>query len=783
MLIHWVLASALWCAVWTTGVPASAEPAVPLPLPKTAINPKDSAEMVLVPAGKFLLGTSDEQLAVWLAGHPTDQREWFTSEQPQRTVELDTFYVYTTEVTVAQYRTFCRMTKRAMPEEPAWKWQYTHPIVNVSWEDAKAYADWAGAALPTEAEWEKAARGTDGRIFPWGNDWDATKCSNSVGKHLSKTSPVGSFPAGASPYGCLDMTGNVYEWCTDWLSANGYQTTPAKNPTGPATGTKRVLRGGSWLNGSSKNLRAADRFGFYPAEGGDVVGFRCVMRVQSAIPSAYDGKPGTIAGQQCVNPKDGATMVWVPAGEFLMGSNDDYGFFESPLHSVYLDGYWIYKTDVTVAQYKAYCAAEAVTVPKAPEWGWQDAHPMVNVIWNEARTYAKWAGAQLPSEAQWEKAARGTDGRLYPWGNDWDVAKCNNLESTQAATTPVGMYLNGVSPYGCLDMAGNVWQWCEDWFGQKYYTGSPVRNPKGPDTGEERVLRGGSWCDINLITRTFRCAYRLWLDPTDRRPSAGFRCIVVPLKDGPPAYDGKPGTTAGQQCVNPKDNAVMVWVPAGSFLMGSTDADEKAADIEKPQHTVDLDGYWIYQTAVTVAQYKAYCATIGEYLPKEAPAYGWHDTYPMVEVNWSEARAYAKWAGAKLPSEAQWEMAARGTDGRIYPWGNSWNKLNCCSSVATKQSQPQPVGVFPNGASPYGCLDMAGNVYQWCEDWYGEKYYETSPTNNPPGPETGDFRVLLGGSWSDVKPLYFRCASRVFNTPTARDNSSGFRCVVSPQGK
>jgi formylglycine-generating enzyme required for sulfatase activity len=188
----------------------------------------DGAEMVYVPAGPFLRGDADQ------------------SDNPRRTVTLDAFWMYKTPVTVAQYRNFCQVTGRAMPTAPSWGWKEDHPLVNVNWEEAAAYCGWAESQLPTEAQWEKAARGTDGRTYPWGNGWDHEMLWSSAGEKRTSTAPVGSFPAGASPYGCLDMAGNVWQWCADWYDANYIKNASATNPTGPATGQYRVLRGGSW---------------------------------------------------------------------------------------------------------------------------------------------------------------------------------------------------------------------------------------------------------------------------------------------------------------------------------------------------------------------------------------------------------------------------------------------------------------------------------------------------------------------------------------------------------
>lgn len=261
--------------------PAADTPSiVPTPLPSVKVNAKDGAKMVLIPTGAFDMGISEQELAAWLKENPDDKLEYSTDELPRHSIMLDAYYIYQHDVTVAQYRQFCAATKRKMPAAPRWGWLDTHPMVNVNWADAKAYADWAGAALPTEAQWEKAARGTDGRRYPWGNAWDAAKCSNSVGaNHPQQTAPVGSFPTGASAYGCLDMAGNVWQWCADWYAEDYYQHSPTRNPTGPNTGTTRVMRGGSWYGNYKGVYLCMSRGDNSPNTVSDIIGFRCVIEI------------------------------------------------------------------------------------------------------------------------------------------------------------------------------------------------------------------------------------------------------------------------------------------------------------------------------------------------------------------------------------------------------------------------------------------------------------------------------------------------------------------------
>lgn len=255
-------------------------------------------------------------------------------------------------------------------------------------------------------------------------------------------------------------------------------------------------------------------------------------RLQEAEKSAARLKP---IYPTRINPIDSAEMVLVPAGEFLMGgSRDKDPGYEKPAHKVFLDAFWVYKTVVTVAQYREYCRQTNHRMPSPPAWGWTDNYPIVKVTYTDAIAYAKWAGGFLPTEAQWEKAARGADGNVYPWGDTWDVANCNCMESGLTKPMPVGSYPGGASPYGALDMAGNVDQWCLDWYDTSYYPNSPTHNPKGPDQAPDpaqngninpsRVRRGGNFTVEG--EKWMYCAHRKGIYPDSTNEKVGFRVIL-----------------------------------------------------------------------------------------------------------------------------------------------------------------------------------------------------------------------------------------------------------------
>ncbi len=245
----------------------------------------------------------------------------------------------------------------------------------------------------------------------------------------------------------------------------------------------------------------------------------------------------------------------------------------------------------------------------------------------------------------------------------------------------------------------------------------------------------------------------------------------------PAAESSAPGSVK----IHSSDQQEYAWIPAGSFEMGCVPDDLECDEDEKPQHTVTLSqGFWMGRTEVTVAAYERVTAAQAQPMP-EAPDFnpGWRlKDQPVVRVSWEQAQTYCSWIGGRLPTEAEFEYAARGgQEGIKYPWGDtvSHRSANYEGVEAPDEwKNTAPAGKFPpNGFALY---DVSGNVWEWTADWYREWYYERSPEMDPRGPEKGVERVLRGGSWFNA-PRVLRVSDRFKYVGKARDNSLGFRCV------
>jgi formylglycine-generating enzyme required for sulfatase activity len=230
----------------------------------------------------------------------------------------------------------------------------------------------------------------------------------------------------------------------------------------------------------------------------------------------------------------------------------------------------------------------------------------------------------------------------------------------------------------------------------------------------------------------------------------------------------------------PAAESPMIEIPAGEFMMGSDGT--QALEDERPSHRVWLDTFSMDLHEVTTAQYAAFLAE-----SKRPAPWQWetvdlvqHRDRPVIGVTWHDAEAFCTWSGKRLPTEAEWEKAARGMDGRLYPWGNQVPTRELANfALGARFSYNQvllPVRSHEEGRSPYGLYHMAGNAYEWVQDWYGINYYEVSPERNPPGPSRGQFKVLRGGSWSDLAK-YLLTYGRFKLPPETKNSYTGFRCA------
>lgn len=260
-------------------------------------------------------------------------------------------------------------------------------------------------------------------------------------------------------------------------------------------------------------------------------------KVMRPLPSGFVPVPGCPVHEsgypmEIISEMDGSEMILIPEGEYLSGEPQSSG----GLRRTFISHFYLDKYPTTNAQFQWFC--RSADYSKADRWSWGDdgrglvnrsAHPAVWVTWDDAYAYCQWSGKTLPTEAQWEKAARSIDGRLFPWGNepafDGETARCN-LKGADVSdnhrTSPVGIFGNGASPYGCYDLVGNVWEWCSDWFHPETRLRG-YRNPAGPPTGKYRVLRGGSWANSPSV---IAATTRNHLTPECRGPTIGFRTAL-----------------------------------------------------------------------------------------------------------------------------------------------------------------------------------------------------------------------------------------------------------------
>jgi len=625
--------------------------------------------MCFVPAGIFMLGES---------------------KQPRY---LPDYFIDVYPVTNQEYAEFVRDTGAQAPrfwrggEPPPGK--ADHPVVGITMEDARAFATWMGKDLPSEEEWEKAARATDGRTYPWGDLFSPDRC-NVSGAGIKDTSPIRDFKPGASPYGCLDMAGNVWEWTKSAFQAGG------KN---------RALKGGSWYD-FSNYARCASRFSAPPGYEGNSVGFRCVYRPEESDVAPRDRRLPPGGDYEIATAKDPSDSPRKRSGGEDHGRAADAGAAKeacssgplSDMVETAVGAFGDFNLAAAQARVEEVLGSLEIDRMVEEDVGRPEVLPELEVPLPAGR-WTRWL----------RPLARGIR-LLLPWSY-----RAGDRVDRFFRTAPrwLTIFVIMAIPLSTFSVV---------YFGTESGDASPRT-----DAGSRRAAGG-----------------------KPRRPEkTNGAAAKIPRRPG--------GGAAAANASGPRAPGVAT-VPAGMIHVAAG-----PACVGRENRRVQLPDYFIDRHEVTNLEYRKFV----EATDHPRPAH-WVDgaipagleRHPVTNVDHADATAYAAWAGKRLPTEDEWEKAARGPEGRRYPWGNEPDPTRANLFRPSSQFMgTRPVESMPRGASPYGCQDMAGNVLEWTSTRCGENY------------------VLKGGSWG-LSRESGACSFRyVFFPPETRTPMVGFRCV------
>ena len=485
----------------------------------------------------------------------------------------------------------------------------------------------------------------------------------------------------------------------------------------------------------------------------------------------------------------GLEFVLIPEGSFKMGSENG-ARDEKPRREVRVNEFLLSKTEVTQAVWQQVMGSN-------PSKFQGKNLPVESVSWEDCQRFCNKTGLRLPFEAEWEYACRAGTHTPYYWGDKMDGKYACYNENSSEKTHPVAM--KKANAFGLCDMSGNVWEWCQDWYDRDYYAKGINDNPSGPTSkSTRRVFRGGSFL---FGPRWSRSSHRAAKLPIDCHCDLGLR-VAASINYGLPSsvwlkcrynhygrwilnmsskcwmqmsveqqqryvkkYQQEYARSIGQPVYKTfQSNGVklaMCLVPPGRFTMGAP----RRSD-ETPHQVVISEPYWLQQTEVTQA--------VWEKIMGNNPSQFKGGNHPVEKISWDECQQFCKKTGLRLPTEAEWEYACRAGTTTQYYWGDKmdedyvWYKSN-------SNGKTHPVGEKKPNA--FGLYDMSGNVWEWCQDWYEQDYYNKGENNNPTGPNTGSFRVFRGSSsFNDAS--YCRCALRIRNSPGFRNYSLGLRVAA-----
>lgn len=658
-------------------------------------------ELVFVPGGEFLMG------------------------KEKKPIHVPPFFIDRFPVTNREYHRFVSITGHRAPK--FWKknrfapGKEDHPVVGVSFSDALAYANWAGKSLPKEEEWEKAARGVDGRRFPWGKNFSKGRCNNrSAG--LKDTSPVDSFPEGKSPYGCMDMAGNVWEWTG----------TPSERGRG-----RMILKGGSWYD-YPPHSECHARFSSQKEFEGSSVGFRCV-----AHPGEY-----IAIDRERIREEQKKKAGFAPNSYTGKGATEDVTLGEISLDALYSSSEEFSRTfdprDFIEASGELFDTGDARCREERQRSDFENAKALLaqgereraralfrvileregdNPLGKEAATYL-------------ERLEKGTVTRVPLRRRSLErrifllillfavlvVAAVGFPKSRRISPDPVETH-SRVS--------------------KKAQGNSALKSPKGASLPRTRLARSKTQEGRFQIRKARELL--LW-----GKEEEGVKLLKETLLLDPQNREAKRILEHIERI--PEG---MVYIPGGPFIFG-----------EDSQRS--LEPFYMDRCEVTNFEYQKFVTESGYPLPphwNQGKVLRGLENHPVTFVNFFDAEAFARWAEKRIPTEEEWEKAARGASGQRYPWGESLEKQRCNVLRNAPRGMPgtMQAGSFKNGQSPYGCLDMVGNVLEW--------------TSTVLVSEKGEIRALKGGSFGLIRD-FGSCTYQytLFKSGT-RNGLIGFRCA------
>lgn len=644
--------------------------------------PLDGASLVFHPATAIRLGCTLND------GNCRDNEVYF------RWVEIPARWFESREVSNRRYR-LCVDAGSCTPPEDSSAYddsgKANHPVVGVSWRQARAYARWAGRRLPSEAEWERAARGEVTNVrFPWGNKRQREYAN--VWLEPRSVVPTGTKAVGRYPtmgFGLKDLSGNVWEWCDDRYGPRFSDAT--KDGGASRTGWGRVVRGGSWRRAVDM-ARVSTRSWYETGYAADDLGFRC----------AVDHQP-QISADRVVRIAQRAFPLSTGQGLELARADlgaDDRRYLERRALTLYvIEG----RTD------------EAL-IPAARRLAVERSDPVAGDIFIrfEAELF------QHVSAGRIDDARRGVT--AYREAVDEAPALTGRFASFQRQLV--------------LLLRGAV--------------------SKLESRGDREQAREAAVLGLETVA-----------------DDAIFAAAIDRL-----------ARSTGTTRVWTGDGKGMAWIGGGSFMMGAAPAESSAVDNERPPHRVEVAGFWMDRTEVTNDEYRSCvregaCTAPHRIEAFDEPRMGDH---PVLGVDWFQAREYAAWAGKRLPTEAEWELAVRAGTTTPYPWGSSWvpGRANAMGSYREDVwGLTSPVASFEPNA--WGIYDLIGNVAEWVEDVYNETYYGAPRDGLAWYQETGlaaeRRRVVRGGGYDDP-PQRQRVTKRAGRQSPGFNRSVGFRCVV-----